>query len=188
MMLKASDTDWLVSLYLDFSQRFQRLLSGPFRVLTAELALSLISCTSPPTEQNVDIAHFLTPYDVKRLRAYARGETDYHLITDLLPVVADLLFNKLSFSGSNSFLAKRVLVGMGSQRKTIDELFLEDMNRISIPQILGILKPSVDKISAQLEKKLEAKIKDQYNQRKCKNITLASDSGNSEVPKKQRLD
>ena len=175
MMLKASDHQWLVSLYLDFSMRFQRLLSGPFKVISAELALSIMSCATPPAADDnknaTDVVQFLTPYDIKRLRSYSRGETDYHLITDLIPVVADLLFNKMSFSGSLSFLARRVLVGMGSQRKTIDELFEEDKVRISIPQILGILKPTIDKISAQLEKKLEAKVKAQFNQRKIRNLS-----------------
>ena len=174
MMLRASDQNWLISLYLDFSLRFQRLLSGPFKTLSAELALSVISCAAPPNEQ-IDIVQFLTPYDIKRLRSYARGETDYHLITDLIPVIADLLFNKISFSGSLSFLAKRVLIGMGTQRKTLDELYEEDKQRISIPQILGILKPTLDKVSAQLEKKLEAKVKAQFNQRKIRNISHSAD-------------
>jgi hypothetical protein len=61
---------------------------------------------------------------------------------------------------------------MGSQRKTIDEIYEEDKARISIPQILGIFKPSIDKISAQIEKKLEGRIKAQYNERKNKNLVV----------------
>jgi len=172
MMLKASDQEWLMSLYADFSMRFQRLLSGPFRSLTSELALSMIACDSPKITET-DILQFMSLYDLKRLRAYARGETDYHLITDLVPVVADLIFNgKLAVSGNLTYLAKRVLVGMGCQRKSIDEIYDEDKQRITIPQILGIFKPTIDKISAQIEKKLEAKIKSQFNDRKNKNLTV----------------
>ena len=174
MMLRAADNEWLASLFADFSMRFQRLLSGPFKALSSELALSIISCGPANTAvHEIDVLQFLSAYDIKRLRSYARGECEYHLITDLIPVIADLLFNnKISVSGSLSFLAKRVLVGMGSQRKTIDEIYEEDKARISIPQILGIFKPSIDKISAQIEKKLEGKIKAQYNERKNKNLVV----------------
>lgn len=174
MMLRAADNEWLASLYADFSMRFQRLLSGPFKAISSELALSVISCGPANTAvHEIDVLQFLSSYDIKRLRSYARGECDYHLITDLVPVIADLLFNnKISVSGSLSFLAKRVLVGMGSQRKTIDEIYEEDKARISIPQILGIFKPSIDKISSQIEKKLEGKIKAQFNERKNKNLVV----------------
>ena len=173
MMLRASDSEWLSSLYADFLMRFQRLLCGPFKALSSELALSVISCGGAAPQAEVDILQFLSPYDIKRLRSYARGECDYHLITDLVPVIADLLFNnKVTVAGSLSFLARRVLVGMGSQRKTIDEIYEEDKARISIPQILGIFKPSIDKISSQIEKKLETKIKAQFNQRKNKNLVV----------------
>jgi N-acetyltransferase 10 len=173
MMLRASDKDWLMSLYVDFSQRFQRLLCGPFRALSSELALSMISCQQPSTQpvSDFDILQILSPYDIKRLRSYARGECDYHLITDLVPVIADLLFNQ-KISVPVTFLAKRVIVGMGCQRKTIDELYEEDKARITIPQILGIFKPTIDKISAQIEKKFESKIKSQFNQRKNKNLVV----------------
>ncbi|TEB14478.1 N-acetyltransferase [Perkinsus sp. BL_2016] len=172
MMLKASDQEWLMSLYADFSLRFQRLLSGPFRSLSSELALSIISCDAPKVNE-VDVVQFMSLYDLKRLRAYARGESDYHLITDLVPIIAELIFNgKLTISGNLTFLARRVLVGMGCQRKSIDEIYEEDKQRITIPQILGIFKPSIDKISAQIEKKLEAKIKSQFNERKNKNLNV----------------
>jgi len=173
MMLRAGDKEWLASLYGDFSNRFQRLLSGPFRSLSSELALSVISCGGDDQSQTgvQDIVQWLSPYDIKRLRSYARGECDYHLITDLVPVIAELLFNnKISVSGSVTFLARRILVGIGCQRKTIDEIYEEDKSRISIPQILGIFKPTIDKISSQIEKKFEAQIKAQYNQRKNKNL------------------
>ena len=172
MMLRAGDVEWLATLSADFSMRFQRLLAGPFRSLSSELALSVIASAAPEAKE-ADVLQFLTAYDIKRLRAYARGECDYHLITDLVPVIAHLLFNgKLSISGSISFLAKRVLVGMGSQQKSIDEIYQEDKQRISIPQILGIFKPTIDKISSQIEKKLESKIKAEFNQRKNKNLIV----------------
>lgn len=38
-------------------------------------------------------AHF-TPYDLKRLELYSRSMVDYHLIMDLVPVVAHLFFLK----------------------------------------------------------------------------------------------
>ena len=172
MMLRAGDKDWLMSLYSDFINRFQRLLSGPFRSVSSELALSVISCgEASSVSQTDDILQWLSPYDIKRLRSYARGECDYHLITDLVPVIAELLFNhKINVSGSVTFLARRILVGIGCQRKTIDEIYEEDKSRISIPQILGIFKPTIDKISSQIEKKFESQIKAQFNQRKNKNL------------------
>ena len=170
MMIKANDTEWLAALHADFSLRFQRLLAGPFRQIDSELALAVVGTKIEADATGSEMHHFMTPYDVKRLRSYARGECDYHLITDLVPMIAHLLFSgKVQVTASLSFLAKRVLVGMGLQHKTIDDLHVEDP-RITIPQILGIFKPTIDKISGQIEKKLETKIKNLYNQRKNKNL------------------
>jgi N-acetyltransferase 10 len=175
MMLRANDTEWLDTLYRDFAMRFMRLLSGPFKCLSSELALSLL-VASPAVQEKVDpmtlastLVNHLSLYDIRRLRSYARGETDYHLITDLVPVLAELVFRQIvTVNKSMPFLAKRILVGMGCQRKSIDEVYEEDKARITIPQILGIFKPAVDKITTELEKALESKIKEQFNERKNK--------------------
>ena len=78
----------------------------------------------------------MTPFDLKRLESYANNMLDYHVILDLMPSVAELYFQKRLGSGSSSNDAQNsgegplrltavqssILLAMGLQRKTIEEL------------------------------------------------------------------
>ena len=39
-----------------------------------------------------DLAHHLTPYDIKRLESYANNMLDFHVIMDMLPTIAAMYF------------------------------------------------------------------------------------------------
>lgn len=54
----------------------------------AELSLTLTALSSS------ELAACFTPYDLKRLELYSRSMVDYHLIMDLIPVVARMFFLK----------------------------------------------------------------------------------------------
>ena len=55
------------------------------------------SCTGsfiifPAKLSSQELEHYLTKYDVKRLELYSQNMVDYHLIMDLVPLVARMFF------------------------------------------------------------------------------------------------
>lgn len=88
--LESSDKTWLGSYANDFHNRFLSLLSYRFQIFDAKTALSINeSATSgarldtsyspaPLTKEALD--QILTPFDMKRLAAYANNLLDYHVI------------------------------------------------------------------------------------------------------------
>ncbi|VDP03494.1 unnamed protein product [Soboliphyme baturini] len=86
--------------------------------------------------------HF-SNYDLKRLEMYSLNLVDHHLITDLLPLVARLVFLKkipVHLSGIQS----SILLGMGLQRKSVDDVAKE----LNYPatQVLGLFNRIIKKI------------------------------------------
>lgn len=49
---------------------------------------------APTALSRSELAGHFTPYDLKRLELYSRSMVDYHLIMDLVPVVARVFFLK----------------------------------------------------------------------------------------------
>ena len=100
----------------------------------------------------------LSPFDVKRLESYANNQLDYHVILDLLPTLATLYFDRrmsaLPTDSNNSdhaakeggvklsALQSAVLLAMGLQRKTVEEVGEElslDVNQV-LAQFAKIIK------------------------------------------------
>jgi N-acetyltransferase 10 len=68
-----------------------------------------------------DLSTILSPFDLKRLESYANNMLDYHVILDLVPLIADLYFSgrlPLPVSG----VQRAILLAIGLQRKGIDDL------------------------------------------------------------------
>ena len=64
---------------------------------------------------------FFSPFDLKRLEGYTNNLIDYHVIMDLLPVVARLFFsNRFTFNLSAGQSA--ILLGLGLQHKNVDDV------------------------------------------------------------------
>ena len=86
----------------------------------------------------------LSPFDLKRLESYANNMLDYHVILDLLPLVADLYFAdrlQLSLSG----VQRAILLAIGLQRKGIDDMEKE----LSLPsgQVMAMFIKIIKKVS-----------------------------------------
>ncbi len=77
----------------------------------------------------------LTPFDLKRLESYGNNQLDFHVILDLLPLVANLFFQRRLLQTKNgegpgsesksislSAVQSAILLGMGLQRKTVEEI------------------------------------------------------------------
>ncbi|CAH1257422.1 NAT10 [Branchiostoma lanceolatum] len=142
------DTDWLSAFWTDFRRRFLSLLSYQFRTFQPSLSLSILQTkkgvkTGASVLTQGDLYAHLTQYDLKRLDLYSRNMVDYHLIMDLLPALARMYFlQKLGMSLSVAQSA--ILLGLGLQHKTVDDL--ERELELPASQVMGLFNRLVRKI------------------------------------------
>uniref|UniRef100_A0A453IRK8 RNA cytidine acetyltransferase n=1 Tax=Aegilops tauschii subsp. strangulata TaxID=200361 RepID=A0A453IRK8_AEGTS len=129
--IKAGDSiqlGFLEPFYKDFRQRFRRLLGTSFRHLNFKLAMSVLASKidfshHEPSEHDTSITlkllrDVLSPHDMKRLEAYSNNLVDYHLILDLVPILAHEYFSEklpVTLHGAQA----SVLFCMGLQDKDI---------------------------------------------------------------------
>jgi N-acetyltransferase 10 len=131
----AANPDWLHLFSDDFRRRFVSLLSYEFRSLPCELAFLMVATrvksiagdeSSKVDLKRSELDTVITIHDVKRLEAYSKSLLDYHVIIDLIPVLAKLYFlNKLGSAFSISPAQALFLLGLGLQHRTIDEVAVE---------------------------------------------------------------
>ncbi|XP_061576929.1 RNA cytidine acetyltransferase [Cololabis saira] len=153
VMLKALNTDeapeqsqWLSAFWKDFRRRFLSLLSYQFSSFSPSLALSILQnkCKEDATTlTSSQLAAHFTPYDLKRLELYSRSMVDYHLIMDLIPTVARVFFLKELGDTSLSAAQCALILGVGLQHKSVDQLEKE----IDLPssQLMGLFNRLIRK-------------------------------------------
>ncbi|XP_071957067.1 RNA cytidine acetyltransferase-like [Antedon mediterranea] len=155
-----NDDSWLMAFYKDFRRRFLSLLSYQFKTYQPGLALNVLHHKQyKPSVQALtarELEMHFTKYDLNRLDLYTRNMVDYHLIMDILPGVARLVFlNRMDMH--LSAVQSAILLGMGLQHKTVDDLQKE----LDLPssQILGlfirIMKKIVQHLNGIQEKAVE---------------------------------
>jgi N-acetyltransferase 10 len=115
---------WLTEYSTDFRKRFLALLSYQFRKFPPALALTL-SRSPSSGKGELSLETLFSPHDLRRLELYSRNMADHHLITDLLPALAQLQFSRsvLHLSAAQS----AILLGLGLQHKTVDELQVSNL-------------------------------------------------------------
>jgi N-acetyltransferase 10 len=70
-----------------------------------------------------ELNFLLTPFDLKRLEAYSNSLIDYHVVLDLLPMLATLYFGKrLGQDVKLNAIQSSIMLSLGLQRKTIEEV------------------------------------------------------------------
>ncbi|KAH0452600.1 hypothetical protein IEQ34_019899 [Dendrobium chrysotoxum] len=92
----SSQCGFLEPFYQDFRRRFSRLLSTTFQTLDYKLAMSILASKINFTDHEdasnngstQSLGNLLSPFDMKRLEAYTNNCVDYHMILDLVPVLA----------------------------------------------------------------------------------------------------
>ncbi|KAH8582111.1 KRE33p like superfamily I ATPAse fused to an acetylase [Cryptosporidium sp. chipmunk genotype I] len=172
ILLKSIGDCWLSSFVQDFSSRTIQYISSPqFKQMPVVLALSLamsyknliskqetVSSSEPlytqdftqlkPLLNESNLHCFLTDNDCVRLTRYARQMADYSSISDLVPIISQLYFENRISNVSISFLQSAVLLGLGSQRKSIDEISSE----LSTPstQLLALFNKAIYKINSHI--------------------------------------
>ncbi|CAK9780488.1 unnamed protein product [Cutaneotrichosporon oleaginosum] len=122
---------WLGAFATDFRQRFLNLLSyDSFKKLSSKTALSVVDAATREGEERKvlssdELNALISPFDMKRLESYADSMVDYHMVLDLVPTIAMLIYSKRLPDLGLSYLQQTILVGMGLQRKSLEVLSSE---------------------------------------------------------------
>ncbi|OWF43305.1 N-acetyltransferase 10 [Mizuhopecten yessoensis] len=159
---------WLCAFWKDFRRRFVSLMSYQFKNFTPALALSILQQkhfkkAAKGTMSKRDLDLYLSNYDLKRLELYSQNMVDYHLVMDLLPTIARLFF--LDQADIHlSAVQSAILLGMGLQHKTVDELE-KDLDLPS-SQLLGLFSRVIRKIVQQFSEIVETDIAKDMVERK----------------------
>ncbi|XP_066439613.1 RNA cytidine acetyltransferase [Eleutherodactylus coqui] len=140
---------WLTAFWKDFRRRFLSLLSYQFRSFSPSIALNILQNKNVKKESASSITRSelessFTPYDLKRLEMYSQNMVDYHLIMDLIPSISKMFFLQ-KYGGLNLSAAQSaLLLGIGLQHKSVDELEKE----IELPssQLMGLFNRIIRKI------------------------------------------
>jgi N-acetyltransferase 10 len=161
-----SNTDWLTEFAKDFHKRFLTLLSYQFRTFPSATSLSIESSamTGPHIHQSAtpksldksELDEILSPYDLKRLEKYADQMIDYHLIVDLLPAVAMLYFNRRLPEVRLSRVQESLLLAIGLQRKTLEDL--EKELRLASSQLLAIFIKTIRQLTTHFRRLVEGQV------------------------------
>ncbi|XP_022611942.1 RNA cytidine acetyltransferase [Seriola dumerili] len=171
VMLKELNTDeapeqnqWLSAFWKDFRRRFLSLLSYQFSSFHPSMALSILQNKKSKEETSIlsssELGTHFSPYDLKRLELYSRSMVDYHLIMDLIPAVARMFFLKQLGDVSLSAAQCALLLGIGLQHKSVNDLEKE----IELPssQLMGLfnrlIRKFVQAFTSIQEKAIEAEM------------------------------
>ncbi|XP_048827935.1 RNA cytidine acetyltransferase [Brienomyrus brachyistius] len=156
VMLKELSTEegqeqgqWLHAFWTDFRRRFLSLLSYQFSSFPPSSALNILQNKNLKEEalpglSSSELATQFTPYDLKRLEMYSRNMVDYHLIMDMIPALSRMFFLKQLGDVSLSAAQCALLLGVGLQHKTVDQLEHE----IGLPssQLMGLFNRLIRKV------------------------------------------
>jgi N-acetyltransferase 10 len=166
---------WLDEFVADARRRFVSLLSYEFASFPAALSLSLLSdadakdAAVQPLQRSAtgeiqadELSMVLTPYDIKRLRSYAKNLVDYHMIVDLLPTLARLYFLQRLPQMTLSYLQKAILASIGLQHQSVDVIQKE----LGVPsnQLLALFNKAIRKFLTQAETVLGKQIEAEDDQ------------------------
>lgn len=145
---------WLYQYFADFRRRLNALLGYQFKVFLPALALNLMRQDIYPEKVEKlakdEADKSFNSYDLKRLEVYAQNLVDYHLVIDLVPEIARLYFtNKLGDDFNLSLVQSAILVGVGLQHKSIEDL--EKDLQLPPNQLLAMFNKIVKKMISFLE-------------------------------------
>lgn len=160
IMLKClqESAQWLPELWKDFKRRFLFLLGYQFRELAPATALSVLR---NPVDDAItasaltleEVERLFSVYDIKRLELYSQNLVDHHLITDLLPTLAQQYFLKTLGDMHLSAVQSAILLSLGLQHSTADAL--AKVLDLPCTQLLGLFNRVMRKCSQFLRGVLE---------------------------------
>lgn len=127
-VLSGNSDAWLHEFAKDFHKRFLNLLSYEFHKFPAVQALNIVESTGDieaPALSRSELDALLSPFDLKRLESYANNLLDYHVILDMMPLIAMLYFSKKAADVSLSSVQAAILMAIGLQHKNMDDISSE---------------------------------------------------------------
>eukprot|EP01132_Coremiostelium_polycephalum_P003792 gene3792-4718_t len=164
-------TGWSQSFYQDFRKRFMNLLGYEFRSFVSRLALKILhDNTNVDGEQpngdleKLEMESLFSSYDLKRLESYCNNIVDYHVVVDLLPSLAKIYFSGKLKCDDISILQSAILLALGLQHKTVDQLVVE-LN-VASNQILSLFNQTMRKLNTTLKSKQKQFIQEKLPQPK----------------------
>ncbi|CED84392.1 duf699-domain-containing protein [Phaffia rhodozyma] len=187
---------WLGAFAADFRKRFLSLLSYKFREFNVSTSMSIIEAASAGAKRDEshllapsELPLHLTPFDIKRLESYANNTLDYHVILDLLPTLATFFFDrKLERELTLSPTQASILLGLGLQRKSIEEVAVElPAGGLPVNQALALFIKSIRKLSSNLQtlqkKSIESTLAPERSAAEVFNSISSSTNGGKEKAK-----
>lgn len=161
---ESDNEPWLTAFWKDFRRRFLSLLSYQFGHFSPSVALNVLQNKNVRKESQslitrAELESSFTPYDLKRLEMYSQNMVDYHLIMDLIPSISKMFFlqkyGNLNLSAAQSAL----LLGIGLQHKSVDQLEKE----IELPssQLMGLFNRVIRKVVQLFNRVQEKAIEDE---------------------------
>ncbi|KPM40591.1 UPF0202 protein KRE33 [Neonectria ditissima] len=172
----SEDQSWLGAFSRDFHKRFLSLLSYQFGSFPAISALSLDESANVGAKLDsvevqpltkVELDRLFSPFDLKRLESYANNMLDYHVVLDLIPIIANLYFTgRLRSDIRLSGVQQCILLSIGLQHKDLDAVSKD----LSLPssQLLAMFIKILRKVTSHFS-------------------TLVSDAVEAELPKTESL-
>ncbi|TDG40653.1 hypothetical protein AWZ03_012925 [Drosophila navojoa] len=130
--LKRAPSSWLPLYFHDFRRRVLKLMAKTFREFETKLCLALLKNKSVD-DSNTTIAKldkptldvYFLPHDLQRLESYARQQSEFRLIIDLLSDIAQLYFQGRIEGLQLDLVQQSVLLGLGVQGKSVDQIAAE---------------------------------------------------------------
>ncbi|KAJ1420970.1 WD40/YVTN repeat-like-containing domain superfamily [Sesbania bispinosa] len=108
------------------------------------------------------VGEYLSPHDMKRLEAYVSNSADFHLILDLVPILAHLYFQE-KLPVTLSYVQASVLLCIGLQNQNIS--YIEGQMSLERQQILSqfikIMKKFYGYLNGLASKKIESTLPQQ---------------------------
>ena len=168
--------DWLQDYWVDFRMRFIDFLSSFFREYSSSFALSILENkvveVPATTLTKNELAQYLTLHNIGRLEKYSNNMSDYREIMDLVQPLARLYFlrrlgsiNLLQGEKNKSLqisaVQAAILLGIGLQRKSIDDL-AKELN-LQSSQLLGLFNKIIKKFTSYLNSLVEESIRNSMN-------------------------
>ncbi|CAD5183874.1 unnamed protein product [Musa acuminata subsp. malaccensis] len=142
---ESGEHGFLEPFYQDFRRRFLRLLGTTCHKFDYKLAMSVLASKINFAEQEHELTvmngdlkpmnNLLSPHDMKRLEAYTNNCVDYHMILDLVPILAHQYFQG-NIPVTLSPVQASVLFCIGLQNKDVGDI-KEEM-KLEREQILSL--------------------------------------------------
>ncbi|XP_043938781.1 RNA cytidine acetyltransferase [Protopterus annectens] len=143
------ESNWLSAFWTDFRRRFISLLAYQFNSFSPTLALNIlqnknVTQESQPSLARSEIEALFSPYDLKRLEMYSQNMVDYHLIMDMIPMISRMYFLKRFGNINLSAAQSAILLGIGLQHKSVEQL--EKEIKLPVGQLMGLFNRIIRKV------------------------------------------